>query len=196
MAALPGACALPRIAAPIVRAAPNPMPLPYPLPALDTSAPFDRHAGAVLPGWVDGNGHMNVGYYGVAFDKAGDDFCDQLGVGWAYVEHRLGMVFAVEAHFTYERELREGERFRVSTQLLGFDAKRCHIFHAMRRNDGERAASNEILMLHVDFATRRASPWREETRARLEALWEAHRALPIPDAAGRRMGLEAKPPRR
>ena len=44
--------------------------LPYELPELVTRAPLDVHASTVLPEWVDWNGHMNVGLYVVAFDKA------------------------------------------------------------------------------------------------------------------------------
>ena len=42
---------------------------PYPLIELDTGAPFDKHRATVLKEWIDWNGHMNVGYYVVAFDK-------------------------------------------------------------------------------------------------------------------------------
>ena len=39
---------------------------------------------SVSPDWIDYNGHMNVGYYGVAFDKATDALLDLLGLGEAY----------------------------------------------------------------------------------------------------------------
>ena len=66
------------------------MSLPYPLPPLDLAAPLDRHRDVVRPEWIDPNGHMNVGYYLVAFDLASDEICKQLGVGWDYTEHGLG----------------------------------------------------------------------------------------------------------
>ena len=49
---------------------------------------------------------MNVGYYVVAFDHATDTFCEPLGIAWSYVEHRLGMVFILETHATFARELK------------------------------------------------------------------------------------------
>jgi acyl-CoA thioester hydrolase len=41
------------------------------------------------------------------------------------------------------------------------------------------------MMMHIDHETRRASPWREETMRRLEAMATTHRALPKPEKAGR-----------
>jgi acyl-CoA thioester hydrolase len=158
---------------------------PYPLPELDLAAPLDRHRASVRPEWIDGNGHMNVGFYGVAFDHATDRFAEQFGVSWPYVEHRLGMTFVLEAHATFERELGSGDPYRVTTQILGSDDKRVHFFHTMYHAEaGFLAATNELLMIHVDFATRRAAPWPAEARRRLDAMAAAHAALPRPDRAG------------
>lgn len=162
------------------------MDFPYALPPLDLAAPFDRHRGAVRPEWIDGNGHMNVGYYLVAFDLATDTFCGQFGIGWNYAEHELGMVFILEAHATYEREVRRDDPLRITTQLLDFDEKRLHFFHAMYHDgSGWLASTNELLMMNIDFATRRAAPWRPETLRRIETMAAAHRSLPRPERAGR-----------
>ena len=37
-----------------------------------TPTPFDAHRGVVRPEWIDANGHLNMGYYVVAFDLATD----------------------------------------------------------------------------------------------------------------------------
>ena len=162
------------------------MEFPYALPPLDLAAPLDRHRGEVRAEWVDGNGHMNVGYYLVAFDLATDTFCEQFGIGWNYVEHQLGMVFILEAHATYDREVKRGDPLRITTQLLEYDEKRLHFFHTMYHGgSGWLASTNELLMMHIDFATRRAAPWRAETLRRIEAMAAAHRRLPRPDRAGR-----------
>jgi acyl-CoA thioester hydrolase len=171
------------------------MDLPYPLPELDLAAPLDRHRARVLPDWVDANGHMNVGYYVVAFDHATDTFCEQLGVAWNYVEHRLGMVFVLEAHVTYDRELRRADPLRVTTQLLDHDAKRVHFFHAMYHgSEGWLAATNELMMMHIDFATRRAAPWPGAVARRLAALAAAHALLPRPERAGRTIAIPRTQP--
>jgi len=170
------------------------MSFPYPLPELDLGAPLDRHRASVKPEWIDGNGHMNVAYYVLAFDHATDTFAEQLGIAWTYVEHKLGMTFVLEAHVTYDREVREGDPLRITTQLLDHDAKRAHFFHAMYHGDeGWLAAANELVMLHVDYETRRTAPWRPETLDRLGRMAAAHRGLPWPEKAGRRIGLRRPP---
>jgi len=165
----------------------------YSLPDLDPAAPLDRHRAVVRPEWIDPNGHMNVAYYVLAFDQATDTFCEQLGVAWDYVAHKLGMVFALEAHVTYDREVRVDDPLRITTQLLGHDGKRVHFFHTMYHgNEGWLAATNELILLHVDFDTRRAAPWRDETLRRLETMTVAHGALPWPAKAGRQISLKSK----
>ena len=42
-------------------------------------APFTGATAVVLPEWIDYNGHMNVGYYHVAFDVASEPFFEFLG---------------------------------------------------------------------------------------------------------------------
>jgi acyl-CoA thioester hydrolase len=162
------------------------MTFPYPLPALDLGAPFDRHRAAVRAEWIDGNGHMNVAYYAMAFDHGLDTFSDQLGVGWAYVEHGLGMTFVRESHIVYERELRAGDPLRITTQILDHDEKRVHLFQSMYHGgEGWLAAATELMVVHVDTGTRRSAPWPVETLRRLRAMAAAHAGLPRPEQTGR-----------
>jgi acyl-CoA thioester hydrolase len=76
---------------------------------LDLAAPLDRHRATVLPEWIDWNGHMNVGFYVVAFDKATDTLCEQFGCSWDYTREKIGMTFVLEAHVTYDREVKQGD---------------------------------------------------------------------------------------
>ena len=106
------------------------------------------------------------------------------------------MIFVVEAHVTYDQELLPDAPFRVTTQVLDHDEKRLHIFHQMyHAQDGFLAATNELMILHVDFATRRTSPWPAQTRDRIAALADAHKKLPWPDMAGRTIGIKKKTPK-
>ena len=105
--------------------------LPYELPELVTSAPLDTHRSTVLPEWVDWNGHMNVAFYVTAFDQASGAFMRNMGLGRRYVDGKLGMTFVLEAHITYDREMREGAPMRFTTQLLERDAKKVHLYQEM-----------------------------------------------------------------
>ena len=86
-------------------------------------APYEHSGGEVLPEWIDYNGHMNLAYYIVLFDYATDALFDAIGIGRQYKDSTNHGTFAVESHILYERELLQGERVRVSTQLLGADGR-------------------------------------------------------------------------
>ena len=153
------------------------------------------HREKVRPEWVDYNGHMNVAYYVMVFDHGTDRLLDHLGLGRDYRDAGGRSVFVVEAHVTYDSELRAGDEVAVSSRALGRDDKRLHVFHEMRRaDDGTLAATNELLFLHVDTKTRRAMPFPDAAGARIDSLIRAQSGLPVPDRAGRAIGLRAKRP--
>jgi len=152
--------------------------------------PYPPYRDAVAPEWIDYNGHMNVAYYVLAFDRATDKFFDYLGFGEAYRQATNRSIFALEAHVTYERELREGEPFAVETRLIDADRKRLHMFHRMTKGNGaETAATMEVMALHVDLAGPRAALFPDEAAAKIEALLAAHRQLPAPPQLGRKIGI-------
>ena len=149
--------------------------------------------GKVDPQWIDYNGHMNVGYYVVAFDKGTDGLLDRLGLGEAYRRVTNHSLYVLEAHVTYERELKLAEPFTIETQLIDADEKRLHFFHRMHHaEEGFLAATNELLALHVDLAGPHAAPLPPDARARLEPLLAAHRRLPAPPQLGRRIGIKRR----
>jgi acyl-CoA thioester hydrolase len=153
-------------------------------------APYPLYRAPVAPEWIDYNGHMNVAYYVLAFDHATDKLFDYLAIGEAYRRATNRSIFALEAHVTYERELREGEVFAVETRLIDADRKRLHLFHAMTKGDSaEVAATMEVMALHVDLAGPRSTPLPDEAWAKIEALLTAHRQLPAPPQLGRTIGI-------
>ncbi|HEY2524243.1 MAG TPA: thioesterase family protein [Candidatus Binataceae bacterium] len=162
------------------------MTFPYSLFELDLSAPLDRYRAVVLPEWIDSYGHMNMAVYVTVFDQAADVLCALLGVGPLYTEHRIGMLFVLETHLAYAREVRLGAPLRVTSQILDHDAKRLHLFHRMYHGEeGWPVATNEVLMINVDYKTRRTRPWPDETMRRLRLMATAHAALLRPEDAGR-----------
>jgi acyl-CoA thioester hydrolase len=147
----------------------------------------------VLPEWIDYNGHMNLAYYVLAFDKATDRLFDRLGIGDAYRRTTGHSMFVLEAHVTYERELKEGDSLSIETQLVDTDAKRLHFFHRMHHAEqGYLAATNELLAVHVDLAGPRSAPLPAEAAAAIGAMLAEHRRLPRPPQLGRSIGLRNK----
>jgi acyl-CoA thioester hydrolase len=60
------------------------------------------------------------------------------------------------------------------------------MFHA---EQGYLAATNETIVMNIDFASRRSAPWPTQAAERLEAVWATHKDLPRPAKAGRVMAL-------
>ncbi|WP_170317543.1 thioesterase family protein [Paroceanicella profunda] len=148
----------------------------------------------VLPGWIDYNGHMNVGYYAIAFDQAFEHFLtDALALGEAWVAETGQGPYALQSHMHYLDELLEGAAFRVNFRLLDADAKRLHVFAEMRREaDGALCATLEQLLMNVDLTTRRSTPYPPEAQARIAALRAAHAGLERPAQAGAPIGIRRR----
>ncbi len=166
-------------------------PLPNPIPA-----PLDRYRGRVLPEWVDYNGHMNVAYYVLAFDHATDVMFDFLGFDEAYRNRTGCSLFMLEQHVTYVEEVKLGDPLRITTDVLGYDAKRLHNFHRMYHAEkGYLAATTELMGLHVDLNARRGCPFPPELLKRVEAVAAAHAGLPRAPELGRGIALRSSRPK-
>jgi acyl-CoA thioester hydrolase len=159
-----------------------------------TAAPLRLHEERVRPEWLDYNDHMNVAYYVMVFDHASEAFVEYLGMGAEYTRVTGGSWVVLEAHNTFRRELRRDDPLRVATQVLGFDAKRVHLFHTLHHaTQGYPAATAELMLMHVDLAARRSSPFPATVLERLAHVARAHASLACPPEVGRVIGLP--PPR-
>jgi acyl-CoA thioester hydrolase len=168
----------------------NPIdPLRDALPA----APLDLPGQRVLPEWIDYNGHMNVAYYVLAFDKATDRLFDLLDLGADYAKRTSNSSFVLETHVTYAQEVHEGDPLRFTAQLLDYDAKRLHYFLQMfHAEEGYLSATSEQIALHVSLDTRRTAPIPPDQLARLSAVMAAHQGLAKPRQAGSVIGIRRK----
>ncbi|MEQ8505789.1 MAG: thioesterase family protein [Rhodospirillales bacterium] len=155
------------------------------------------HREMVQPDWIDYNGHMNLAYYVLVFDHATDALQDIVGLDADYREATGGSIFVVEAHLTYDSEIMLDEEMRIRTRVMDVDAKRLHLFHEMYAGDdnsgeGRLAATNELMILHVDLKTRRTAPFPEPVFSTLERMKADQSALPRPPQAGRHIEIKKK----
>ncbi|TVR08368.1 MAG: thioesterase [Salinarimonadaceae bacterium] len=156
-------------------------------------APFVSSTMRIERDWIDYNGHLNLAYYHVLFDRALDEAFGLAGLGPEYVEERHASYFIAEAHTIYRRELRIEDTVRVTVQLIDFDDKRIHVYlEARHAAEGWLAACCEMMGLHVDTRERRVTPFPEEIRRNLEIMLAAHSRLPKPDSIGRAVGIPAR----
>ncbi len=156
------------------------------------AAPFPSGPYTVRPEWIDYNGHMNMAYYVLIFDRATDELWEALGIGSA-AKTEGHSTFAAESHILYRSELMAGDSVNVQSVVLGADAKRLHVAHEMRRaTDGSVAAQQELMFLSVALSTRRVTPFPAEALARVLRAAEAHAAYPRPDWVGRRVAMPSR----
>ena len=158
-------------------------------------APFVSSIMRIEPSWIDYNGHLNMAYYHVLFDRAVDEAFALVGIGPAYVKRRRHSFFTAEVHARYLRELNAADPVRVTLQLLDCDAKRLHFFQRLfRATDGWVSATSEQLALHVDMEVKKVSPFPDDVAGSLAAMKASHALLPRPTAAGRRIAMRASVP--
>jgi carnitine 3-dehydrogenase len=145
------------------------------------------HEAIVSPEWLDYNGHMTEYRYLQVLGDATDAVLRHLGIDAAYLQRRQSY-YTVETHIRHLAEGHAGDRISVTTQLLGYDEKRLHLFHELRRvSDGIPLASGEHMLLHVDTAAGRTAPAPQAVMDALSRIAERQRELTWPDAAGGRI---------
>jgi carnitine 3-dehydrogenase len=142
----------------------------------------------VAPDWIDYNGHMTEYRYLEVLADTTDVFLPLIGAGGDYVASGSSY-YTVETHIRHLGEAHAGDRLTVTTQLLGHDPKRLHLFHEIRRADDDSpVATGEHMLLHVEMAAGRAVPAGAEVLAALDRIAASQRQLPRPDGAGRAIG--------
>ena len=156
-------------------------------------APLVSPTQTVIEDWIDYNGHLNMAFYNVIFDRAVDHFYDLLGVGAQYTESGAGSCFTMEVHVHYLNEVSLDDELELHLQLLDYDRKRLHYFQQMYHKDkGYLAATSEQLALHVNMTTRRAEAFPSVVMQTLDVMAETHFALPIPEQVGHTIGIKRK----
>lgn len=146
-------------------------------------APLPLYECRVAPDWVDYNDHMTESAYLLAFGWASDAMFRYIGIDEEY--RAAGHSFyTVESHLVYNREVSTGEPLRFTTQLLGHDHKRLHIFHSMYHGDtGDLLCTNEQMLVHVDMGAARSIDTLPGPKAVLDAVWEVHSGMDRPARA-------------
>lgn len=153
--------------------------------------PLLVYEGRVQPDWIDYNRHMRDGYFAVVCSTATDNLMDHLGLDSDYRARTGNTFYTLELRLRFLAEIGEGEPFHITAQVLDADAKRLHVYLRMHAEPaGTLFATHESILLHVDQAAGPASaPFPEEIAARLKALREAHRDLPLPDDVGQPISM-------
>jgi len=133
--------------------------------------------------WIDYNGHLSEAYYVLVFGFATDTAMEALGLGEDYRAATGCSLYTVEAHVRYVQEVNRDAQLEVRTLVAGSAQKKLHLAHEMRV-DGEVVATEEILGIHVDQTSGRATVLPEATRASA-----VEHTVPAPAWVGRSVAI-------
>jgi acyl-CoA thioester hydrolase len=145
--------------------------------------------------WVDYNGHMRDAFYMLIFSLAADGLIDLIGLPDAVRKERHRSIYTLEAHLNYLHEVKQGAQVRVDMRVLGYDAKRIHLYlemfslGTMQSQRADPVAAGEQMLLHVDTSGPRGVAFDPDVEARVHELAQAHAALPPARFAGRVIAL-------
>ncbi len=149
-------------------------------------APMEMARLAVLPGWIDYNGHMTESRYLFCGSETCDAFLRLIGADLNYVKGGHSY-YTAESHVMHTGEAKLGDALVGTVQVLHADEKRLHLWLSIER-EGAVVATVEQMLLHVDMTVGKTVAAPGSILDRLMPIAEAHKALPRPAAAGRFVG--------
>ena len=153
-------------------------------------APYTSRAMAIEPAWIDYNGHFNMAYYNVLFDRAADEVFEVLGLGPDYVKATNNSFFTLETHTSYLRELAPTDTVVIDNHFLDHDHKRVHYVQTMHHaTEGWVACVLEVMVGHVNLNLHKTSNFPDVVLARIVGMAAAHKSLPVPAQVGHRIGI-------
>ena len=149
---------------------------------------------AILPEWIDYNGHVRDAYYALILSYASDALMERLGMDAAYRAASGNTLYTVEMHIHYLREIHHSDIALVGVRLLAADHKRIHAAFEISREAGEGvAATAELLLLHVHQAeTLSVTAFEPAVAAAIAALMPPVTDTPWPGPGSRRMELRGR----
>jgi acyl-CoA thioester hydrolase len=151
---------------------------------------------AILPQWIDYNGHLRDAYYALIVSEATDALMDRVGLDAAYRSRTGCTLYTLEMHLHYLHEVKASDSAVVTVRIAGVDHKRIHAaLEILRAGQAAVAATAEVMLLHVrqDGATVASAPFPPEVSAALEELRRASEGLEAVGPGSRR--IELRPPR-
>jgi acyl-CoA thioester hydrolase len=125
--------------------------------------------------WADTNGHVNVRWYAVLYDDAGDVLHDLHGLTVASHRVRNSGTMDLEHHTHFVSEVMPYEMVSIYVRALRVNEKRLHYLMFLVNERHNRLASIfECINTFVDLRARKTAPWPEASRRLMEEMIEAH----------------------
>ena len=131
--------------------------------------------------WQDSNGHMNVRWYMVIFDDAGDVLHERLGLTPEFHREHGSGTMDLEHHFNFLGEVMPGETVSVYARYVAASPKRLQYqLFLVNETRGKLAAIFECINAFTDLKTRRMAAFPEMVVRRMSQEIQAHSQLSWP----------------
>ena len=125
----------------------------------------------IIKEWVDYNNHLNMAYYVLIFDQAGEVLLEKfkMGAESAKTEKRSTMV--VETNTKYISEVKEGNEVDTVLTFFDHDKKRLHLkLEIIEKETKKISASIEWLSLYVNLETRKVTEFESEKKIMMDSF--------------------------
>ena len=119
----------------------------------------------IINDWTDYNGHMNLSYYILVFDKGAEVILSKFKMGEHSAKTTKMSTMVVETHTTYNNEVKEGEEVDVKVSFFDHDKKRLHYKLEMYdKAKNTLSATTEVLSLYIDLNIRKVAEIEKEKK--------------------------------
>ena len=117
----------------------------------------------IIHNWTDYNGHMNLAFYILVFDKGAEEILSKFKMGEQSAKTTKKSTMAVESHTTYNNEVKENEEVNVYLSYFDHDKKRLHYKLEMyEKSKNILSATTEVLSLYIDLNIRKVAEFENE----------------------------------
>ena len=117
----------------------------------------------IIYDWTDYNGHMNLAFYILVFDKGAENILSKFQMGEQSARTTKKSTMAVESHTTYNNEVKENEEVEVHLSYFNHDKKRLHYKLEMYEKSKKiLSATTEVLSLYIDLNIRKVAEFEKE----------------------------------
>ena len=117
----------------------------------------------IINDWTDYNGHMNLAFYILVFDKGAENILSKFKMGEQSAKTTKKSTMAVESHTTYNNEVKENEEVEVHLSYFNHDKKRLHYKLEMYEKSKKiLSATTEVLSLYIDLNIRKVAEFEKE----------------------------------
>tara|TARA_B100000579_G_scaffold345384_1_gene298034 strand:- start:211 stop:678 length:468 start_codon:yes stop_codon:yes gene_type:complete len=117
----------------------------------------------IINSWTDYNGHMNLAFYILVFDKGAEEILSKFKMGEQSAKTTKKSTMAVESHTTYNNEVKENEEVNIYLSYFDHDKKRLHYKLEMyEKSKNILSATTEVLSLYMDLNIRKVTEFENE----------------------------------